>query len=249
STAPKPHQEANIDDFLKPFKNYECVELHKFDQMDIVAAIGRILKEYNKTQAIVQSTKSEPSSSDLASSEPAHSELPNAPPVSNPKLANICNNIIKRVEKLHKLRYSFTEPYAYLSAWETLRNEINLELDNVQNGDLNELIAFQDILRSWIKEVNKIIEVSLLKKKGRLSLTEKFFYEETVTNTEIAKNPEMEAFKSEVRDDLSAQKLKLQELSAKQEVMYEKQEAMCAKQEEMSADLKAILSLLQNRNP
>ncbi|MCI36595.1 hypothetical protein A2U01_0057818, partial [Trifolium medium] len=44
-------------------------------------------------------------------------------------------------------------------------NEINLELDNVQNGDLNELMVFQENLRSWIKEVNKIVEVSLLKKK------------------------------------------------------------------------------------
>ncbi|MCI56931.1 hypothetical protein A2U01_0078182 [Trifolium medium] len=66
---------------------------------------------------------------------------------------------------------------------------------------------------------------------------------------EVTKNPEMEAFKSEVRCEMSTQKIKLQQLAEKQEVMYEKQEAMCAKQEEMSADLKATLSLLQNRNP
>ncbi|MCI51645.1 hypothetical protein A2U01_0072889, partial [Trifolium medium] len=66
---------------------------------------------------------------------------------------------------------------------------------------------------------------------------------------EVTKNPEMEAFKSEVRGEMSAKKIKLQELAEKQVVMYEKQEAMCAKQEEMNVDLKAILSLLQNRNP
>ncbi|MCI59130.1 hypothetical protein A2U01_0080385, partial [Trifolium medium] len=50
------------------------------------------------------------------------------------------------------------------------------------------------------------------------------------------------AFKAEVKEELSAQKMDIQELVRNQKVMS-------AKQEEMSADLKAILSLLQNRNP
>ncbi|MCI64284.1 hypothetical protein A2U01_0085542, partial [Trifolium medium] len=58
----------------------------------------------------------------------------------------------------------------------------------------------------------------------------------------FVENPTFESFKTEVREEMSAQKIKLQELA-------KKQEAMCVKQEEMSADLKAILSLLSNRNP
>ncbi|MCI81806.1 hypothetical protein A2U01_0103080, partial [Trifolium medium] len=50
-------------------------------------------------------------------------------------------------------------------------------------------------------------------------------------------NPEFEAFKAEVKEELFAQKMDIQEL-------MKKQKSMAAKQEEMSADLKAILTIL-----
>ncbi|MCI37114.1 hypothetical protein A2U01_0058338, partial [Trifolium medium] len=85
------------------------------------------------------------------------------------------------MKKLHKLRYSYTEHYQYLELWEALRNNINKDLDRIQNGDLNELIAFQKNTREWVEEVNKEFEAAQLKKKGRL-LTDNFFDETTVTN-------------------------------------------------------------------
>ncbi|MCI45972.1 hypothetical protein A2U01_0067212, partial [Trifolium medium] len=59
---------------------------------------------------------------------------------------------------------------------------------------------------------------------------------------DFAENPEFEAFKAEVKEELSAQKMDIQEL-------IKNQKSMSAKQEEMSVDLKAIHSLLQTRNP
>ncbi|MCI73526.1 hypothetical protein A2U01_0094790, partial [Trifolium medium] len=55
---------------------------------------------------------------------------------------------------------------------------------------------------------------------------------------DFVENPEFEAFKAEVKYELSTQKIDIQEL-------VRNQKAMSAKQEEMSVDLKAILSLLQ----
>ncbi|MCI59097.1 hypothetical protein A2U01_0080352, partial [Trifolium medium] len=81
------------------------------------------------------------------------SNFPEAPPVTNPKLAKICNSILLRMKDLHKLRYSFTEPYQYLNTWEALRNDITKDLDKILNGDLNELIAFQMKTREWVEEV------------------------------------------------------------------------------------------------
>ncbi|MCI97526.1 hypothetical protein A2U01_0118827, partial [Trifolium medium] len=47
---------------------------------------------------------------------------------------------------------------------------------------------------------------------------------------------EFEAFKAEVKEELSAQKMDIHQL-------MNNQEAMSAKQEEMSVDLKAILTI------
>ncbi|MCI75719.1 hypothetical protein A2U01_0096988, partial [Trifolium medium] len=63
--------------------------------------------------------------------------------------------------------------------WETLRNEINADLDKIQNGDMDELIVFQKNTKEWVEEVNKEFESAQLKKKGRL-LTDDFFEETTV---------------------------------------------------------------------
>ncbi|MCI50164.1 hypothetical protein A2U01_0071408, partial [Trifolium medium] len=35
--------------------------------------------------------------------------------------------------------------------WETLRNEINNDLDKIQNGDMDELTDFQKNTREWVE--------------------------------------------------------------------------------------------------
>ncbi|MCI53001.1 hypothetical protein A2U01_0074247, partial [Trifolium medium] len=50
---------------------------------------------------------------------------------------------------------------------------------------------------------------------------------------DFVENPEFEAFKAEVKEELSAQKSQITEI-------MQNQKNMAAKQEEMSADLKAI---------
>ncbi|MCI10724.1 hypothetical protein A2U01_0031819, partial [Trifolium medium] len=124
--------------------------------------------------------------------------------------------------------------------------------------------------REWVQELNKEFEFAQMKKKGRLSIPDKFFYETTVTNQvwrenlglldsdlnmhlkfsmdpgllfvkkEFVENPEFEAFKAEVKEELSSQKKDIQELMTNQR-------AMAAKQEDMNADLKAILSILRQK--
>ncbi|MCI73290.1 hypothetical protein A2U01_0094554, partial [Trifolium medium] len=59
--------------------------------------------------------------------------------------------------------------------------DINKDLDRIQNGDLNELVAFQKNTKDWVKEVNKEFETAQLRKKGRL-FTDNFFDETTVIN-------------------------------------------------------------------
>ncbi|MCI40756.1 hypothetical protein A2U01_0061989, partial [Trifolium medium] len=54
---------------------------------------------------------------------------------------------------------------------------------------------------------------------------------------DYVENPAFEAFKSEVKEELIAQKMDLQELARNQKEMSAKQEAISAKQEEMSVDL------------
>ncbi|MCI29533.1 hypothetical protein A2U01_0050742, partial [Trifolium medium] len=88
--------------------------------------------------------------------ESSSSQIPDAPPVSNPELAKICNNILMRMKDLHQLR--------------------------IQHGDVNELINFQKNTREWVREVNKEVEAAQLKRKGRLSIPNNFFNETTVTN-------------------------------------------------------------------
>ncbi|MCI18941.1 hypothetical protein A2U01_0040096, partial [Trifolium medium] len=56
----------------------------------------------------------------------------------------------------------------------------------------------------------------------------------------FVENPEFEAFKAEVKKELSSQKKYIQELMTNQR-------AMATKQEDMSADLKAILSILRQK--
>lgn len=53
---------------------------------------------------------------------------------------------------------------------------------------------------------------------------------------DFVENPEFEAFKAEVKEELSAQKSEIKEI-------VKNQKSMAAKQEEMSADLKAILTI------
>ncbi|MCI18855.1 hypothetical protein A2U01_0040010 [Trifolium medium] len=124
----------------------------------------------------------------------------------------------------------------YVEAWEKLRNDINLDLNRIQNGDINELSVFQKNTREWVRGVNQEFELAQLKKKGRLSISDNFFDDNVVkTQKDFVENPTFEAFKTEVRKNISSQNAKLEEL--------------CAKQEAIGADLKLILSLLQNRNP
>ncbi|MCH87623.1 hypothetical protein A2U01_0008498 [Trifolium medium] len=219
-------------------------------------------------------TNSEPSTSELPLPEPSISE---APHISNPELAKICNKILDRMKNLHQLRYSFTDLDLYLESWNQLRKDIDEELSRVQNGDFNELIEFQQKTKNWVKEVNKEFETAHLKKKGRLSIPANFF-DDTVATSQFWKenlgllnsdlkmhlkfslepktmfvkkdyveNPAFEAFKSEVKEELSAQKMNLQELKQDQREIRIKQVAMSAKQDEMSADLKAILSILSQK--
>ncbi|MCI13763.1 hypothetical protein A2U01_0034883, partial [Trifolium medium] len=39
--------------------------------------------------------------------------------------------------------------------WESLRNDINADLDKIQNGDLDELVVFQKNTRDWVEGVNR----------------------------------------------------------------------------------------------
>ncbi|MCI50966.1 hypothetical protein A2U01_0072210, partial [Trifolium medium] len=57
---------------------------------------------------------------------------------------------------------------------------------------------------------------------------------------DIVVNPEFEAFKAEVKEELSAQKSQITEI-------VQNQKTMAAKQEEISVDLKAILSILSQK--
>ncbi|MCI97134.1 hypothetical protein A2U01_0118434, partial [Trifolium medium] len=45
---------------------------------------------------------------------------------------------------------------------ETLRNEINADLDKIQNGDMNELIVFQKNTKEWVEGVNREFESAQL---------------------------------------------------------------------------------------
>ncbi|MCI82030.1 hypothetical protein A2U01_0103304, partial [Trifolium medium] len=58
--------------------------------------------------------------------------------------------------------------------WESLRNDINADLNKIQSGDMNELADFQKNTRAWVEDVNKEFETVQLRKKGRL-LTNDFF--------------------------------------------------------------------------
>ncbi|MCI56310.1 hypothetical protein A2U01_0077561, partial [Trifolium medium] len=49
--------------------------------------------------------------------------------------------------------------------WETLRNEINDDLNKIQNGDLDELMTFQKNTKEWVEGVNREFETAQLKKK------------------------------------------------------------------------------------
>ncbi|MCI48210.1 hypothetical protein A2U01_0069453, partial [Trifolium medium] len=68
-----------------------------------------------------------------------------------------------------------------MNLWESLRNDINANLDKIQNGDLDELMVFQKNTKDWVEGVNKEFETAQLWKKGRL-LTDNFFDETTATN-------------------------------------------------------------------
>ncbi|MCI78986.1 hypothetical protein A2U01_0100257, partial [Trifolium medium] len=57
---------------------------------------------------------------------------------------------------------------------------------------------------------------------------------------DFIENPEFEAFKAEVKEELSAQKSQISEI-------VQNQKTVAAKQDEMSADLKVILSILSQK--
>ncbi|MCI92924.1 hypothetical protein A2U01_0114221, partial [Trifolium medium] len=48
----------------------------------------------------------------------------------------------------------------------SLRNDINADLDKIQNGDMDELMAFQKNTKAWVEGVNREFETTQLKKKG-----------------------------------------------------------------------------------
>ncbi|MCI73398.1 hypothetical protein A2U01_0094662, partial [Trifolium medium] len=60
--------------------------------------------------------------------------------------------------------------------WESMRNDINKDLDRIQNGDMDELMIFQKNTKEWVEGVNREFETAQLRKKGRL-LTDHFFDE------------------------------------------------------------------------
>ncbi|MCI16114.1 hypothetical protein A2U01_0037255, partial [Trifolium medium] len=178
------------------------------------------------------------------------------------------------MKSLHQLRYSFTDLDLYLESWNQLRKDIDEELSRVQNGDFIKLVEFQLKTREWVKGVNQEFESAQLKKKGRLSIPTNFFDDTVLTNQvwkenlgllnsdlnmhlkfslepktmfvkkDYVENPTFETFKAEVKEDLSTQKMNLQELKQDQKEIRINKDAMSAKQEEMSADLKVILSIL-----
>ncbi|MCI44448.1 hypothetical protein A2U01_0065687 [Trifolium medium] len=53
-----------------------------------------------------------------------------------------------------------------MEKWESLRNDINKDLDKIQNGDMDELIVFKKNTREWVEGVNKEFETAQLQKKG-----------------------------------------------------------------------------------
>ncbi|MCH92444.1 hypothetical protein A2U01_0013383 [Trifolium medium] len=180
------------------------------------------------------------------------------------------------MKKLHRLRYSFTEPYQYMNLWESQRNDINKDLDRIQNGDMDELMVFQKNTKDWVEGVNKEFETAQLRKNGRL-LIDDFFEETTVTNQIWKENlgildsdlsmhmkfslepktlfvkkdvidiSEFDSFKAEVNEKLSMQDSQISEIIQAQKIMAAKQEDMAAKQDDMSADLKAILAILSQK--
>ncbi|MCH81662.1 TIR-NBS-LRR RCT1 resistance protein [Trifolium medium] len=201
-------------------------------------------------------------------------DLPPPPPTSDPELEQISNLIFKRVKKLHKLRYSFIDPYVYLTQWEQLRNEINKELDKVQNGSLNEMREFQTNLQGWVESVNSEVDIAKLRKKGQLSLTGHHHWNESVwkekihsldsdlsmhlrfslkpgelfVNKDIAGNPSLEVFKEKVKLELAVQRVKQETLEIQLASVLAKQNEMSAKQDEMASDLKQLLSILLSQN-
>ncbi|MCI27998.1 hypothetical protein A2U01_0049198 [Trifolium medium] len=149
-----------------------------------------------------------------------------------------------------------------MDLWENLRNDINKDLDRIQNGDINDLLAFQKDTKAWVEGVNREFETAQLRKKGRL-LADNLFEETTVTNQIWKENlgildsdlsmhmkfspepktlfvkkdvidiSEFEAFKAEVNEKLSAQQTQISEV--------------VQNQKNMSADLKAILAILSQK--
>ncbi|MCI11553.1 hypothetical protein A2U01_0032654, partial [Trifolium medium] len=135
----------------------------------------------NDTEFRISPIQEQTSPPEITISGPSHSKIPDAPPVINLELAKICNNILNRMKSLHQLRYSFTEPYMYMGAWETLMDDINADLNKIQNGDINELVEFQKNTKYWVKGVNEEFESTQLKKKGRLSIPATSFDDTIVT--------------------------------------------------------------------
>ncbi|MCI32980.1 hypothetical protein A2U01_0054195, partial [Trifolium medium] len=80
--------------------------------------------------------------------------------------------------------------------WESLRNDINADLDRIQNGDLNELMEFQKNRKEWVEGVNREFETAQLKKKEPKTLFVK---------KEVFDHSEFDSFKDEVNEKLSTQ--------------------------------------------
>ncbi|MCI46332.1 hypothetical protein A2U01_0067572, partial [Trifolium medium] len=104
------------------------------------------------------------------------------------------------------------------------------------------------------QELNKEFETAQLKKKGRLSIPDNFFYETTVTNQlwrenlglldsdlnmhlkfsmkpktlfvkkDVVEDSKFEAFKAEVKEELSTQESQITEIVQNQKIMAAKQE-------------------------
>jgi len=62
-------------------------------------------------------------------------------------------------------------------------------------------------------------------------------------------NPDMEAFKAEVGEELAAQRKKQEETTAIHKALEAKLDTSLAKQDKMASDIKSLLTLIRTRNP
>ncbi|MCH79291.1 hypothetical protein A2U01_0000037 [Trifolium medium] len=221
-----------------------------------------------KISLSTQPSHSEPEESFSVSEEPESSSqtLPPPPPISDPQLEQFSRDIYKKVKELHSMRYSFVDPYAYIHAWDKIRDEIMDVVYKVVDGDLQELIDYQKRLQGWVNLVNAEVDQARLRKLGQLSLTDHQHWNEIILKDHIYslssdlsrhlkfsmvpgplfvpkeafEHPGFEEFKAKVEKELAEQRVK-------QAVVDSRLERIENKQDAIAADLKNLISLLSSK--